>query len=115
MDTDNRAALERVRDRIRALDGELVALVAERRELVLAVGRLKESLGLPVLDPPQEARVVRRAAELAREAGTDPELVRDVLWRIIASARAEQEGQGQCGPVPSAPPAPTTDPAEGGL
>lgn len=109
MSDDPRAALEQVRDRIRALDQELVALVAERRALVLEVGRLKGTLGLPVLDPPQEARVVRRAAELARDAGTDPELVRDVLWRIIASARSEQEGRGTWGP----PAPPTTSPPPG--
>ena len=100
MAEDDRAELERLRQRIRALDEELVGLVAERRDLVLAIGGLKESLGLPVLDPAQEARVVRRAAELARGAGTDEELVRDVLWRIIASARAEQEGRTHWGPPP---------------
>lgn len=93
--------LDTLRQRIRDLDAELVALVAERRALVLEIGALKESLGLPVLDPPQEARVVRRAAEMARATGTDEELVRDVLWRIIASARAEQEGQTHWGPPPT--------------
>lgn len=90
--------LEALRARIRAVDEELVRLVGERRELVLEVGRVKEALGLPVLDPPQEARVVRRAAELARAAGVDQEAVRDILWRIIASARDVQEGRTRWGP-----------------
>lgn len=55
---DERERLDALRERIRALDGELVELVAERRGIVLEIGRLKEALGLPVLDPPQEARVV---------------------------------------------------------
>jgi chorismate mutase len=97
----DRDELDRLRERIQALDRELVSLVGERRTLVLAVGRLKEKLGLPVLDPPQEARVVRRVAEMAREMGTDEELVRDVIWRIIASARAEQEGRTHWGPPPA--------------
>ncbi len=100
---DERERLDVLRERIRELDRELVDLVAERRGIVLEVGRLKEVLGLPVLDPPQEARVVRRAAQMARESGTDEELVRDVIWRIIASARAEQEGRTDWGP-PSPPP-----------
>ena len=90
--------LEALRDRIREVDETLVRLVGERRDLVLEVGRVKAELGLPVLDPPQEARVVRRAAELAREAGVDEEAVRDILWRIIASARDAQEGQTSWGP-----------------
>lgn len=93
---DTRLAV--IRDRILELDRSLVELVGERRDLVLEVGRLKGELGLPVLDPAREARVVRRAAELAREHGVDEELVRDVIWRIIASARDAQEGRTRWGP-----------------
>jgi chorismate mutase len=98
MSDDPQARLEALRDRIRQVDRALVELVGERRELVLEVGRTKQELGLPVLDPPQEARVVRRAAELARDAGVDEELVRDVVWRIVASARDAQEGRTRWGP-----------------
>lgn len=90
--------LDRLRARIREVDRDLVRLVGERRALVLRIGATKEALGRPVLDPSQEARVVRRAAELAREAGVDEELVRDVVWRIMASARDEQEGRTRWGP-----------------
>ena len=92
------ARLDELRHRILEVDRALVTLVGERRDLVLEVGRLKEELGLPVMDPPQEARVVRRAAGLARELGVDEELVRDVVWRIMASARDAQEGRTRWGP-----------------
>jgi chorismate mutase len=90
--------LERLRGEIRALDEELIALVGRRRDLVLEIGQAKAELGLPVLDPSQEAKVVRRAAELARELGVDEELTRDVVWRIMASARDAQEGRTRWGP-----------------
>jgi chorismate mutase len=96
MSADER--LDALRSRIEELDRELVRLVGERRDLVIEVGRVKEGLGIPVLDPPQEARVVRRAAELARDLGVDEEAVRDILWRIIASARDAQEGRTRWGP-----------------
>lgn len=105
MADDPNARLAEIRDRILDLDRALVELVGERRDLVLEVGRLKGELGLPVLDPAREARVVRRAAELAREHGVDEELVRDVIWRIIASARDAQEGRTRWGP-PAPPEAP---------
>ena len=89
--------LSELRTAIEAVDGELVRLIGRRRALVLEIGRLKSELGLPVLDPTREAAVVRRAAALARESGGDEELVRDVIWRIIASARDEQEGRSQWG------------------
>ena len=90
--------LEELRQAIRTLDNELIGLIGKRRDLVLEVGAVKEELGLPVLDPSQEAKVVRRAAEIARELGVDEELTRDVVWRIIASARDAQEGRTRWGP-----------------
>lgn len=90
--------LESLRGEIRALDEELVRLVDRRRTLAIEIGALKERLGLPVMDPSQEARVVRRAAEIARAAEVDEEMIRDIVWRIIASARDAQEGRTRWGP-----------------
>lgn len=87
----DRSSLESLRERIVQVDELLVELVAERKALVLQVGEVKRRLGLPVLDPSREASVVRRAAEMAREKGLDEELTRDVIWRIMAAAREEQE------------------------
>lgn len=105
--TDDPTALEarlrELRARIEAIDEELIRVVWSRRDLVLEIGAVKEALGLPVLDPGREASVVRRAAQRAREAGVDEELVRDVVWRIIASAREAQTGRPSWGPPP--PPA----------
>jgi len=98
--------LEALRDRLRALDFELVALIGRRKDLVIEIGEVKQELGRPVLDPPQEAKVVRRAAEFARELDVDVELTRDVIWRIIASARDAQEGRTRWGPPAPPPPPP---------
>lgn len=85
--------LDGLRQRISQVDEELIRLLDERRRLVVEVGRRKASRGLPVLDPGREAAVVRKVARKARELGVDEELVRDVIWRIIAAARAEQENR----------------------
>lgn len=107
MSDEAEGRLEELRARIREVDEELIGLVGRRRDLVLEIARAKAELGLPVMDPSQEARVVRRAAELARELGVDEELTRDVIWRIIASARDAQEGQTRWGPpLPEAKDAP---------
>jgi chorismate mutase len=92
------AELEDLRSKIERLDRELVALIGRRRDLAIEVGKRKQTLGLPVMDPQQEAKVVRRAAEIARDLGVDEELTRDVIWRIIAAARAVQEGRTTWGP-----------------
>lgn len=95
---DLEGRLDELRHELEALDGELIRLVGLRRGLVLEVGRVKAEMDRPVLDPVREARVVRRAAERAREAGVDEELVRDVIWRIMASAREAQTGRSGWGP-----------------
>ena len=92
--------LEELRERIIAVDDEIIKLIGERRDLVLEVGRIKESLGLPILDPAREARVVRRGAERARALGVDEELTRDVIWRIISAARQTQSPRGPSDPPP---------------
>jgi chorismate mutase len=91
--------LEELRAQIEAVDRNLVTLIGKRRDLALEIGKTKEALGRPVLDPPQEAKVVRRAAAIARELGIDEELTRDIIWRIIAAARDAQEGRTRWGPV----------------
>ncbi len=92
--------LDELRDRIIAVDDEIIKLIGERRDLVLEVGRIKELLGLPILDPAREARVVRRVAERSRALGVDEELTRDVIWRIISSARQTQSQRGSSDPPP---------------
>jgi chorismate mutase-like protein len=82
--------LSELRTEIASVDGQLIALLAKRLNLVEEVGAVKERLGIPVLDPAREAEVVRRAATLAREHGVDPELARDVIWRVMAHARGVQ-------------------------
>lgn len=95
--------LARMRDVMGQVTDRLIALMGERRRLAIEIGRIKEELGLPVLDPAREARVVRQAAERARALGVDPEMARDILWRIIASAREAQGGRRPGWPDP--PPA----------
>jgi chorismate mutase len=88
---DTRSQLDSLRERISDVDERLIRIIGERRDLVLEIGRIKAILDLPVMDPAREATVVRRAAVRARELGVDEEMTRDVIWRIIASARATQE------------------------
>jgi len=95
-----RGELDGLRERISQVDDDLIRLIGERRELVLQISQAKAALGLPVMDPEREARVVRKAAQRARELGVDEEMTRDVIWRIIAAARAEQEDRPLGWPEP---------------
>jgi len=82
--------MARLRDAVLQCDRQLIEVLARRRDLVTRIGGLKKRQGLPVTDPQREAAVVRRAAALARDSGVDEELVRDLIWKVIASARTRQ-------------------------
>jgi chorismate mutase/prephenate dehydrogenase len=94
--------LEQLRGDIERVDEALIETLARRLELAAEIGRIKEHLGLPVMDPAREAEVVRRAAALARDRGVDPELARDVFWRVIAQARVVQHRRNSGGSGTSA-------------
>ena len=82
--------LDRARGEIERIDRALVTLIAERVQLARRVGLAKRALELPTLDPAREAAVVRRAGELAREAGLEDEDVRYIFWHLIGLSRRAQ-------------------------
>jgi chorismate mutase len=92
--TDPAEELARIRGEIEAVDRRMVGLIAERVALARRVGPLKQALGMPILDPPREAALVRRAGALAREAGLDDEDVRYVFWHVVGLSRRVQLEEG---------------------
>jgi len=88
------AELDRLRTEIERVDRAIVAQIAERVALAGRIGAAKKVLGLPTLDPRREAFVVRRAGELAREAGLHDEDTRYLFWHLIGMSRRAQLEQG---------------------
>ena len=88
-----RSELDRCREEIAQLDRDVITLLRRRVELALRTGTLKRSMGLPILDPAREARVIRSAVETARTEGLAEEPVREIFWRILGMSRdAQSEG-----------------------
>ncbi|HVX41843.1 MAG TPA: chorismate mutase [Gemmatimonadaceae bacterium] len=83
--------LARCREEIERIDSEIVSLLARRMVLGKRTGELKRLAGMPILDPTREAAVIRRVANVAREAGLPPEPVREVFWQIVGMSRRAQE------------------------
>jgi chorismate mutase len=90
VDADWPARLAAIRGEIEAIDRRIVGLIAERVALARTVGPCKQALGMPILDPPREAAVVRRAGALARDAGLADEDVRYVFWHLVGLCRRVQ-------------------------
>jgi chorismate mutase len=87
--------LERIREAIDAVDERLLDLMAHRQRLALSTLDVKMRHGLLPIDVSREAAVVARGAKLARERGLEPELVRDIFWRLIELSRAGYRARGR--------------------
>lgn len=81
------AGLPDLREEIRGIDDELLALVRRRLDVARRVADAKRDAGLPVLDPAREAAVVRYAGEFARQHGLVEEDVRALFWTVVGLTR----------------------------
>jgi chorismate mutase len=88
------AALTEHRQEIERIDRQVVRLLADRIRVGKEIGALKRVGGLPTVDPAREAEVIRRAGEMAREAGIPDEPVRAIFWQIIGLSRRAQVDEG---------------------
>jgi chorismate mutase/prephenate dehydrogenase len=85
-------SLESLREQIRSLDLELVALAARRVALGKSVGEIKRRQGIATVDYAQERAVLDRARSAAGERGLDAGVAEDLFTRLIrASVSAQAE------------------------
>ena len=77
------AELDRIRERIDSVDRRLVALLAERAQLVEDVVHYKRAHHMAVVDRSREDRMLARIADVAKDAGLDPRVAQQVLRTII--------------------------------
>jgi len=81
--------VEKIREKIRAKDREIVRLLNERSSLSVEVGRVKSRLGAEVYDPSQESRVLASLAAMNQGPLPDGAL-RDIYREIFSSSRSLQ-------------------------
>jgi chorismate mutase/prephenate dehydrogenase len=83
--------LAELRDRLTRLDGELLALIAERQRLSEEVARVKRATGHPTRDFQRERDVLLNARAAAEKLGLSPALADNLLRLLIRSSLATQE------------------------
>ena len=82
-------ALARCREQIDAIDLELLDLLNRRTRVVEDIGRMKESLTLPIYEPKREDQVFRNVME--KNAGPLPaDAVKRIFERIVDEMRTVQ-------------------------
>ncbi|CCQ12390.1 Chorismate mutase I [Pseudoalteromonas luteoviolacea B = ATCC 29581] len=88
--------LTSLREAIDACDAELVSLLAKRKSLTEQVGKVKQMTGAPLYAPEREAALIEARRNQAQSAGVNPELVEDILRRMMREAYENQQGELAC-------------------
>jgi chorismate mutase/prephenate dehydrogenase len=83
--------LNELRERLTHLDGELIALVAERGRLSAEVARVKRAAGIPTRDFRREREVLVNARATAERLGVAPDLAERILQQLIHASLETQE------------------------
>ncbi|MGE0876793.1 MAG: chorismate mutase [Burkholderiales bacterium] len=78
------SSLAEIRDRIDALDCQIVRLLAQRGEYVLQAAGFKRDAN-DVRAPARARQVVERAMRLATEAGSDAQVVGRIYAEVVAA------------------------------
>ena len=89
-------AIEELRQQIDRLDTELVELLAKRQAVTAEVGRYKKDVGKPIYDPARESELIGKRRQLADSLGLSPELIEDLLRRIMRESYQSQHNTYRC-------------------
>lgn len=90
------AELAPLRQQIDDIDSQLVELLARRAQVTAQVGQVKQQYALPLYVPEREAALLKARRAQAENAGVSPELVEDVLRRVMRESYSTQESGFVC-------------------
>lgn len=83
-----------LRDQIDEVDKALLDLLARRLHLVAEVGEVKSRYGLPIYVPEREASMLASRREEAQALGVPPDLIEDVLRRVMRESYSSENDKG---------------------
>ncbi|WP_448546667.1 bifunctional chorismate mutase/prephenate dehydrogenase [Thalassotalea fusca] len=83
-----------LRAEIDDVDSSLVQLLAKRRAITTKVGELKSQYGMPIYAPEREQALIHQRREQALAEGVSPELIEDILRRMMRDSYISQDASG---------------------
>ena len=86
-----RESLTECRAQIEHIDDQLLALLAERQQVVKKIGQVKNELGLAVKDDIVEKKIIDRARSKARSYGIAENMAEEFAYLCIRYAVASQD------------------------
>jgi chorismate mutase len=82
--------IDDLRERINAIDDELLRLFNERAKLALAIGRMKKNQGLPIRIPSREEQIIMRVQE-ENPGPLSPTSIARLYEQLIQESRTLEE------------------------
>lgn len=86
--------LTALRDEIDDIDSQLVNLLKKRRAVTTKVGELKSEVGMPIYAPEREEALLSKRRVQAQSAGLNPDVIEDVLRRLMSDSYISQDASG---------------------
>jgi len=83
-----------LRDEIDDIDSQLVDLLKKRRSVTTKVGELKSEIGMPIYAPEREEALLTKRRQQAENAGLNPDVIEDVLRRLMRDSYLSQNASG---------------------
>ncbi|WP_213608659.1 bifunctional chorismate mutase/prephenate dehydrogenase [Pseudoalteromonas sp.] len=88
--------LAQLRKGIDECDAQLVALLAKRNGITEQIGAIKQQIGAPLHAPDREADLLAARRQEAINQGVNPDLVEDILRRMMREAYQNQQAKLAC-------------------
>jgi chorismate mutase/prephenate dehydrogenase len=94
--TKQAKGLSELRVDIDDVDAQLIGLLKKRNALTTEVGHVKSQTGMPIYDPDREAELIANKRQLAIDNDLNPDLVEDILRRMIRESYHTQHAKYMC-------------------
>ena len=82
--------MEKFREEIDLLDDKIIKLLVSRQKVALALGKIKENLGIQVVDLSREQQIMRRLTSIEYE-NMSSDSINQIYSEIFSSARSVQQ------------------------
>ena len=82
--------IEDLRSEIDGINDELLALIARRQDVSVAIGAIKAEAGLPLYSHEREAQLLEQFRKDAIEFDLDPDYVEELMNVVLRHSRAAQ-------------------------
>jgi chorismate mutase len=83
--------IEEIRKHVDDIDENIIALLNQRKQLVMEIGTEKKSGNKPIVDLRREKQVISKLRRQAKENGLDEDFIESLFKIIIKNSRQVQK------------------------